>query len=122
MKRPQDSTQANLHLMPFGNIGEVPGYDPFYCMQNYLHNCFYERKTTSILFSYAKYVLGLELSKIVIISLTLFSLGEWQDLYPCLRIELSQKSEFLRKSSPKKMNAQCYEICAHSNLSSTHFY
>lgn len=91
------------------------------CTQNYLHYCFYERKTTS-LFCYAKYILGLELSKLVIISLTLFSLGEWQDLYPCLRMELSQQSEFLKKSSPEKINAQYYEICPHSSLPCTHVY
>lgn len=115
--RREESAQPNLPLVPLGSAGEVPGYG--YCRQNYLHNYFYDRNTTCTLLCYAK--LGPGLSKIVSISLTSFSLGEWQDLYPCLRMKLSQQSEVLRKSSPKKINAQYNEICPNSNLSSTHF-
>lgn len=117
--RREESAQPNLPLVPLGSTGEVPGYGAFHCRQNYLHSYFYDRNTTCILFCYAK--LGAGLSKIVTISLTLFSLGEWQDLYPCLRMKLSQQSEVLRKSSPKKINAQYNEICPNSNLSGTHF-
>lgn len=88
--------------MLFGNTGEVPGYGAFCCMQNYLHNCFCERKTTFILFCHVKYVLGVGLREIVIMSLTLFLLGEWQDLYPWLRIELSSNLSFWESPLLKK--------------------